>query len=258
MAYRADYWQEGVILSVKRKGMSEPEEDRELSPPRKGDVLMRAGDEFPMVNACLNFGISEYAYRQGYRRAAKILAEYVCNECEDQDLLVYPIVHNYRHHVELTLKHLIALGSYLCDRAITPQTRGLLRKSHNLKRLWETLKPILFAAGTAVGWKPENADVEGVESYIQQLSAADERSCSFRYATDTDGNPSLPGMTHLNIYVFANHMEQLAEYLETIAFGFSMEEDLKQEYEAYVAEIKAEFEAEMRSCEPSYDEGYCG
>ena len=41
-----------------------------------------------MANACLNFGTSEYAYRHGYRRAAKLLAEYVCNECKNQDLLV--------------------------------------------------------------------------------------------------------------------------------------------------------------------------
>lgn len=238
--------------------MRETEEDREPSPPpRKGDVLIRAGDELPMANACLNLGTSEYAYRQGYRRAAKLLSEYVCNECRDQDLLVYPIVHNYRHHVELTLKHLIAVGSYLSHREITPQIRRLLRRSHSLKQLWGTLKPILLA-DTAVRWQPENADIEGVESYIQQLSAADEGSYCFRYATDTDGNPSLPGMTHLNVYVFANHMEQLAEYLDTVAFGFSMEEDLKQEYEAYEAEMQAEFEAEMRSCEPTYDEGYYG
>jgi hypothetical protein len=228
--------------------MSETEEEVEPSPPpKKGDVLFRPGDEFPMANACLNFGISEYAYRQGYRRAAKLLAEYVCNECKDQDLLVYPIVHNYRHHVELTLKHLIALGSYLSERTITPEIGTLLLNEHGLTQLWGTLKPILFAAGAAVGWKPENLDIEGVESYIRQLSAADRGSYSFRYATDKKGKPSLPGMTHLNIYVFANHMEQLAEYLDTIAFGFSIEEDLKQEYED-----------EMRSYEPTYDEEHYG
>jgi hypothetical protein len=233
--------------------MGQPEEEREPSPPRKGNVLIRPGDECPMANARLNFGMSEYAYRQGYRRAAKLLAEHVCNGYKDQDLLVYPIVHNYRHHVELTLKHLIALGSYLSEREITPQIRRLLRKSHSLIQLWGTLKPILFATGAAVGWKPENADIEGVESYIQQLSGADEGSYNFRYATDTNGNPSLPDMKYLNIYVFANHMEQLAEYLDTIAFGFSIEENLKQEYEGYQAEMQAEFEAEMRSYEPTYD-----
>jgi hypothetical protein len=227
--------------------MSELEEDRELSPPRKGDVLIGQGNEHPMATACLNFSTPEYAYRQGYRRAAKLVAEYVCTQCRDQDLLVYPIVHNYRHHVELTLKHLIALGSYLCDRVVAPQVRVLLRKSHGLEQLWGELKPILYAAGKVASWKPEDVDIDGVESYIHQLSAADRGSYSFRYPTDTKGEPSLPGMAYLNIYVFANHMEQLAEYLDTIAFGFSMEEDLKQEYQTYEAEVQAEFEAEMHS-----------
>ena len=40
-------------------------------------------------------------------------------------------------------------------------------------------------------------------------------------------------------------MERLADYLETIVFGFSMEEDQKQEYET-----------EMRAYEPNYADGY--
>ena len=62
-----------------------------------------------MANACLNFTTSDYGYREGYRRAGRLLAKYVCNECKHQDLLVYPIVHNYRHHLELMLKHLIGV-----------------------------------------------------------------------------------------------------------------------------------------------------
>src|SRR4051794_9293658 len=176
------------------------EDDEDLPPPRKNDVLFGAGKDFPMASACLNFATSDYGYRQGYRRAGKILAEYVCNECRNQDLLVFPIVHNYRHHIELTLKHLIGLGSYLIDQQITPEIKGLLLKSHNLKQLWGTLNPILFAVGKSVSWKPEREDIEGVESYSNQLHAVDKGSFSFRYATDSDGNPSLPGMTHLNIY----------------------------------------------------------
>lgn len=227
--------------------MTEADDDLPSPAPRKDDVLFGTGDEFPMANACLNFTTGDYGYREGYRRAGKILAEHVCNECRDQDLLVFPIVHNYRHHVELTLKHLIGVGSYLSDREITPEVQRLLFTSHNLDRLWHTLKPILFAVGESVGWNPETDDIDGVESYIQQLHTVDRGSFSFRYATGTEGEPSLPGMRHLNIYTFASNMERLADYLETIVFGFSMEEDQKQEYEA-----------DMRSYEPNYDGGYYG
>jgi hypothetical protein len=125
------------------------------------------------------------------------------------------------------LKHLIGVCSFLSNRAITPDVKRLVLRSHNLDQLSRALKPILLEAGQAVGWKPDIDDIEGVESYIQQIHAVDRGSFSFRYATDTEGAPS--GMTHLNIYHFANLMERLAKYMDTIAFGFSMEEDLKSE-----------------------------
>lgn len=222
--------------------MPDAQEDLEQSPPpRKDDLLFVAGGEFPMAGACLNFSTFDYGYREGYRRAGRLLAEYVCNECKDPDLLVYPIVHNYRHHLELMLKHLIGVGSYLSDREINTDVRRLVLRSHNLKQLWQALKPILYAAGQSVGWKPNLDDIEGVESYIQQVHAVDRGSFSFRYATDTKGAPSLPGMRYLNIYQFASLMERLADYLETIAFGFSMEEDLKNEYEAYQASCQDDY-----------------
>jgi hypothetical protein len=222
--------------------MPESEEDFEPTPPpRKNDVLFGAAEKFPMANACLNYAISDYGYREGYRRAGKLLAEYVCNECKHQDLLVYPIVHNYRHHLELMLKHLIGVGSYLSSRAITPEVKRLILRSHNLDQLWRALKPVLSAAAQAVGWNPDPDDIEGVESYVQQVHAVDKGSFAFRYATDTEGSPSLPGLTHLNIYQFAELMERLAKYLDTIAFGFSMEEDLKSEYETYLWSLQDEY-----------------
>lgn len=72
-----------------RRGMPVGEEDFEPTPPpRKNDALFGAAEEFPMANACLNFTTSDYGYREGYRRAGRLLAEYVCNECKHQDLLV--------------------------------------------------------------------------------------------------------------------------------------------------------------------------
>jgi|ERR1017187_4671993 hypothetical protein len=222
--------------------MPEAEEDPELSPPpRKGDVLFGAGEEFPIANACLNFTTSDYGYREGYRRAGKLLAEYVCNECKDQDLLVYPIVHNYRHHLELMLKHLIGVGAYLSNSEIAPKIKKLALTSHNLKELWRALKPILMGAGQSIGWDPDADAIEGIESYIEQVHAVDKGSFSFRYATDVEGAPSLPGMTYLNIYQFANLMERLADYLDTIAFAFSIEEESKNEYEAYLRSFQDDY-----------------
>ncbi len=77
-------------------------------PPSKHDVLIRPDRSAWQMNACLNFAHdSDYGYRQGYRRAGFILAEWVNQNGAEQDSLVFPIFHSYRHHVELMLKRLV-------------------------------------------------------------------------------------------------------------------------------------------------------
>jgi hypothetical protein len=223
--------------------------DKEFSsmlPPRKQDVLVRPDAEHPMLNACLNYmhGDSrDYGYRRGYRKAAKILAEYVCETASEQDGLVFPIVHNYRHHVELVLKRLIVVGSYLIDRDLS-QGAKKIRFKHRLDLLWNEAKPILFEVCKSAGWSElDNDDIEGVDSYIRQLHEVDPDSFSFRYATSKKDDPSVPSVRHLNIRVFADHMEQLASYLDSIDSAYMALKDTKDEYET-----------EMRSQEPDWSD----
>ena len=74
--------------------------------PRKEDVVVR--DDLPdwQSNACLNYMGSDdrYAYSEGYLRAARYLIEWILATASDQDILVYPIIFLYRHHIELVLK----------------------------------------------------------------------------------------------------------------------------------------------------------
>ena len=45
----------------------------------------------------------------GYKAAADTLVEKTKSSLADQDSLVFPIVFNYRHFIELNLKYLIAM-----------------------------------------------------------------------------------------------------------------------------------------------------
>ena len=222
------------------------DELRPLPPPRKQDVLVRSDAERPALNACLNYihGVSrDYGYRRGYRKAAKILADYVCETASEQDGLVFPIVHNYRHHVELVLKRLIVIGSYLINRDLSKSAKKI-SFTHRLDLLWNEAKPILFEVCKHDGLsEPDNDDIEGVDSYIRQLNDVDPDSYGFRYATSKKGDPSVPGVSHLNILVFANHMEQLAYYLDAIDSAFM---DLK--------DTKDDYETAMRSQEPDWSD----
>lgn len=197
------------------------------APPHKDDVLVRSDRDAWQMNACLNLSReSDYGFRHGYRRAGFSLAEWVNNNGVEQDSLVFPIVHSYRHHVELMLKHLIRSGCSLLGREATSQETGTLR-CHSLDRLWTAFMPILAAVSEASAMSPPPGDqLAGVESYIRQITAVDPGSDSFRYAYSRDGTPSIvQEITHLNLLVFANHMERLCDYLDGIDGCFTWYKD---------------------------------
>src|SRR5262249_58382908 len=59
------------------------------------------------------------------------------------------------------------------------------------------------------------ADMEGIDSYIQQLSKLDPDSFSFRYTYSKEGKPLLPdALAMINLRHFAEMMERLADYLD--------------------------------------------
>ena len=74
----------------------------------------------------------------GYRRAAEILAEHVLAHRGDLDLVVFPLAGCWRQHVELRLKDLLADLQVLLGRPAEP------RHHHDIERLWEEVRPLLY------------------------------------------------------------------------------------------------------------------
>jgi hypothetical protein len=85
-------------------------------------------------NACLNYGNDVTRnYIDGYKKAADKLV----NDMDSHiDLLVYPIVFLYRHHVEISLKEMIESGDFLLG------TKFNKTKTHGLNSLWMEVKRI--------------------------------------------------------------------------------------------------------------------
>ena len=204
-------------------------------PPRKDDVLFQDGLEDWWNNACLNViaGGDEHGYTEGYRRGARLLVEHVMEHQRDQDYLVYPIIFLYRHHVELALKNIISHMPYVLDQKLTEAEEKHLGK-HRLDLLWQNLKPKLDAMAGAAGWSRLPADdLEGIDSYIRQLTALDPDSFSFRYTRSKKGAPSLPSeLKRINLRHFAELLERLADYLDTLDSAVTVLEEGKQEMEA--------------------------
>ena len=204
-----------------------------LPPPRKEDILFRFDRSDPDANACLNYTATpEYAYNEGYRVAARSLAKQVLETYCDQDILVFPIVYLYRHHLELILKRLTFLGSSILERELTDVEIRHLEK-HRLDLLWNNFRPILNSVCKEAGWKaPSPEDIEGVNSYIRQLTEVDPESQSFRYAVSKKGVPSVPHLKHINIRVFAVGMESLSAFLEGFKAGLDHLDEVKNEMRA--------------------------
>jgi hypothetical protein len=126
----------------------------EFPTPKKEDVLFAGDKTIWKMDAILDFSPgNDYTYRQGYRRAGRILAEHVAGHGE-VDFLVFPICRAYRHHVELSLKRLMLLASDLAGRALTASEEKLQSGSHNLVSLWETFKIINAEAEAKTGIAP--------------------------------------------------------------------------------------------------------
>lgn len=208
--------------------------------PKKDDVLFRADDDW-QANACIAKWDAGWAYSNGFRRAAFQLAQHVCDTASDQDVLIYPIVYLYRHHVELVLKSIIRSAFGLLDRELSKQDHEVLGR-HGLSELWQTAQPLLDPVCQRAGDQPfPPSELDGVDSYVRQIHEHDPDGQRFRYATTKVRKagranatvPSLsPELTHVNVRVLANAMERLADYLENVEGWFGDLEDAKREYEA--------------------------
>jgi hypothetical protein len=217
------------------------EDDGEAPTPRKGDVLFGPDASLWQMDAVMDFRPgNDYPYREGYRRAGRILTEYVAEHRGEQDVLVFPICHAYRHFVELSLKRLIRVGCSLINRELTERESSLCNGIHNLRALWNAFVAIGDELKTEEGIDPPpDEDMEGIEDYIDQLHAVDAGSFSFRYPLTKTGEVSIQGITRINLGRFCERMEGLCNYLE----GF----------EAYYDHLK-EVQADMMSdYAPDYD-----
>ena len=147
--------------------------------PIKGDIPLK-GDGF-----CLNARGDWNALAWGYKRAVDILAEHVLATFNGGDLIIYPIVLLYRHHLELSLKDFIRRGNNLLDVPVEQ------KDVHSLDKLWTDCQTILERMGISVNI-PELPEAVPFETCIKEFERFDPRGESFRYPETKNGTPILP------------------------------------------------------------------
>ncbi|KEQ53289.1 hypothetical protein [Sphingobium chlorophenolicum] len=140
---------------------------------------------------------------EGYKSAADLAVAHAASNRFDRDLLVFPILFNYRQFIELSLKYHLATHG----RAVGIDANW---KTHDLAVLWTSFREMLERYGTT---DPDEADPV-VESVVLEFAKIDPGSYSNRYPVDRQGN-ALP------IAYGAMHLENLADVMKAVAGYFT-------------------------------------
>lgn len=206
----------------------------ELSWPKNGEKLFT--NDGGMNNACLNWQSSNFeAMCSGYLRGAELLMEHVLRGRRDQDLLVYPIIYQYRHYLELRLKQLSKLcGSLLGKKVEVPW-------HHSLLKLWMLARPLIQAAAP----QDPKKDLDAVEETIRELDRIDPNGEAFRYS-ETKGHSHLASVRHIDLANLGKVISGLTSFFEGATTMFEEHLGWKSEMLAEERTFMAEMENELR------------
>lgn len=172
-----------------------------------------------------------YFLREGYYRSGKILASTLEQSPPSLDVwpgIVYPMLHCFRHYVEISLKDLIRTCAGLSDEP----TRIRLESVHNLTELWNELRGHLRKG------MPGNTVDEQVGRCINELNRIDPSSQTFRYVTDKNGNPTISRVPPVEPRQLMQTMARIRSYFEDL---FVYAEELANQKAAYLESMPDEY-----------------
>lgn len=167
MRKRAESWEDLI----------EEAENPDYRWPKKGDRLLRRSDDWDGGVRFSNQPISRHALQWvGYMSAADGLIELSTQDGyeHEQNVVIYPILFNYRHGLELAMKWIIL--HYSLERVL------LSVEGHDLWKLWKQCREIVEQ------YEPhDDESIEVVEQIIKDFHDLDKAGITFRYGWGKDG-----------------------------------------------------------------------
>ncbi len=139
----------------------------------------------------------------GYKKAGDIMVAASEEDWRERDILVFPIIFNYRQFLELSLKYQLAI--YGPTVGISPNW-----KLHDLVALWNEFLQMLKSYDEGYPKAAERV----VEKIVLEFAKADAGSFSFRYPVDPKG-------TKIEIAFSATDLSNLADVMNAIDSYFS-------------------------------------
>ena len=172
--------------------------------PKTGDRLLRSSDDWNKGIEFSDQPISRHAHLwQGYLSAGEGLIK-LCTQDgyeHERHFVIYPILYNYRHGLELAMKWIIfTYGG---------QGIGEIDDDHNLWKLWKRCRETIEQYGSP---DPDTDDV--IEQIVKDFQDIDKAGITFRYGWRKNGqNIKLPD--HLiDLENIRDVMEGVAGYFD--------------------------------------------
>jgi hypothetical protein len=181
----------------------------EVEWPVGGEILFTIGDDH-WNNAMLRVPEATFStVAEGMYLSAKLTVEHVNRTGTHQDFLIYPAAFCYRQFIELAMKDILRNGKQLL------QEPGDYLQSHDLKPLWEGVRPILEKV-----W-PEGPkkDLNNVWAIIKQFHDVDPKSDAFRFPEGKKGEKPLKHISHINLRILGSVMEKLYNFFGGCMMG---------------------------------------
>lgn len=143
-------------------------------------------------------------YSEGYREAGNALYKLSVENQYCENWILFPLVFNYRHYIELKLKELIFIGkSYLGEK---PE----FENNHNLLRLWREYRNEVLPK---IESSTEQSILINMERLISEFNQKDCESMKFRYPINKGDyeNRSLD-KPYFDITNFKNVMDKIINF----------------------------------------------
>lgn len=178
-------------------------------------------------NACVGEnGIFDGKYFFGYDLSVKVLCESLLKDSTEIDQLIFPILFNARHAIELYLKDTLSTIYTINESLNFVKSIDIdidkLQKTHDLRILWG-----MFENNTIILDRRTKDFIDYQGEYISDYFEIDLKGETFRYQYTKDNAVHLANTPLVNVIVFYKRYKELSESMHTL---IRFIEHLKHDY----------------------------